>query len=269
MMRQYDERKIMPSKIYQGFVAYERFYPVSHKFQYPVYCYGLDLDELPRIDQSVRFFGYNRRRPVSIHDRDYLDDRPGTIREKLTRILAEKKPGLSVTSVFMITSARYLNYVFNPVSFYYCFDPAGEVCAMAAEVNNTFGERHLYLPEKGSGILNADDPEKYYIDKAFHVSPFNDLEGRYEFSFPKPAKELDIRINLVRDGAVAFSARLWGAATELTSANLMKTMLRHPVAPHLTKPRIFLQAARLFFGKNLKYHNKPEPVSHMTIKRKS
>ena len=80
----------MPSKIYQGFVAYERFYPVSHKFQYPVYCYGLDLDELPRIDQSVRFFGYNRRRPVSIHDRDYLDDRPGTIREKLTRILAEK-----------------------------------------------------------------------------------------------------------------------------------------------------------------------------------
>lgn len=256
------------SIIYQGFVAHERFAPTAHKFQYPVYCYGLDLDELADLDRRIRLFGYNRRRPVSIHDRDYLDDRPGTIREKLTRILAEKKPDLSVASVLMITSARYLNYVFNPVSFYYCLDAEGHVCAMAAEVNNTFGERHLYLPEKGSGTPDANDPEKYYIDKAFHVSPFNNLDGRYEFSFPTPLKELDIRINLIRDGAVAFSARLWGAAMDLTSANLMKTMLRHPVAPHLTKPRIFLQAARLFFGKKLRYHDKPEPTSPMTIKRR-
>jgi cyclopropane-fatty-acyl-phospholipid synthase len=140
---------------------------------------------------------------------------------------------------------------------------------MAAEVNNTFGERHLYLPEKDSGTPDANDPEKYYIKKAFHVSPFNNLDGRYEFSFPKPAKELDIRINLIREGSVAFSARLWGKSIALTSAGLLKLMLRNPAAPHLTKPRIFLQAARLFFGKKLKYHNKPDPVSPMTIKRKS
>lgn len=259
---------MMKSKIYEGLVAHERFYPKAHKFQYPVYCYGLDLDELSALDQSVRLFGYNRGRPVSIHDHDYLDDRPGSIREKLVRILTEKKPDLSVASVMMITSARYLNYVFNPVSFYYCFDATGDVCAMAAEVNNTFGERHLYLPEKGNWTPDADDPEKYYIEKAFHVSPFNNLDGRYEFSFPKPVKELDIRINLIRDGAVAFSARLWGVPVALTSAGLLKTMLRHPVTPHLTKPRIFLQAARLFFGKKLKYHDKPEPVSPMTIKQK-
>jgi len=44
-------------------------------------------------------------------------------------------------------------------------------------------------------------------------------------------------------------------------------MIKHPIVPHLTKPRIFMEAARLYFSKHLKYHDKPDPVSSMTIKR--
>ena len=138
----------MNSKIYLGYVEHERYQPVSHTFRYPIYFYGLDLDELDHLDQKLFFFGYNRLRPASIHDSDYLDERPGSIKDKLLGILQKKDPSIIVSSIFMITSMRYLNYAFNPVSFYYCFDGNDQISAMVVEVNNTFGERHIYIPEK-------------------------------------------------------------------------------------------------------------------------
>ena len=258
----------MNSKLYFGAVEHTRYQPVTHKFSYPIYFYGLDLDELGQLDRKIALFGYNRLRPASIHDADYLDDGPGNIREKLLRMLSQKHPEKTVSSIFMITSARYLNYIFNPVSFYYCFDNDRNITAMVVEVNNTFGERHVYIPEKTENTNPAGEKTTYHDHKAFHVSPFNNLEGEYEFHFSNPASALDIGIDLIRDNDIAFSARLKGTPMELTSAHLIKMMIRHPVVPHLTKPRIFLEAARLYFSKHLTYHKKPDPVSPMTIKQK-
>lgn len=258
----------MNSKLYFGAVEHTRYQPVTHKFSYPIYFYGLDLDELGQLDRKIALFGYNRLRPASIHDADYLDDRPQSIRDKLVRILARQYPQKTVSSIFMITSARYLSYVFNPVSFYYCFDNAHAVTAMVAEVNNTFGERHVYIPEKRKSTDSDGEKTTYHAQKAFHVSPFNNLEGEYEFHFPVPDKTLDVRIDLIRDNDTVFSARLRGTPIPLTSRNLFKMMIRHPVMPHLTKPRIFMEAARLYFSKHLTYHKKPDPVSPMTIKQK-
>jgi len=42
--------------------------------------------------------------------------------------------------------------------------------------------------------------------------------------------------------------------------------LRHPIAPHLSMPRILYEAAKLSFGKKLTYHDKPVPLSPMTIR---
>ncbi len=256
----------MKSKIYEGFVEHTRHRPTVHRFRYPIYVYGLYLDELAQLDRRLPFFGYNRVRPASVHDADYLDAGPGGIREKLMRFLPEDARA-ETASVMLVTSARYLNYVFNPVSFYYCFDAGGAVSAMVVEVNNTFGERHVYVPDADPG---ASTPEsmRYAAKKAFHVSPFNDLEGNYEFLFSPPGDELDVRIHLVKENEPLFEARLWGRGRALTRAGHLRMLARHPAIPHLTKPRIFLEAARLYFLRHLPYHPKPDPVSPMTIRRK-
>jgi uncharacterized protein len=44
--------------------------------------------------------------------------------------------------VFLLTHLRYLGYVFNPVSFYYCYDRVENLELILAEVNNTLGESH-------------------------------------------------------------------------------------------------------------------------------
>ena len=255
----------MKSKLFSGFVEHTRFEPVRHEFRYPLYVYGFDLDELTGLDRNLPLFGYNRFRPVSLHDADYLDEKPGSIKEKLTSFLAADGSEAPVSSVFLITSARYFNYAFNPVSFYYCVNHQGDIVRMAVEVNNTFGERHLYIPRQQDG--HADTGMPYYATKAFHVSPFNNLEGEYEFSFSSLNGDLDIKIKLVREGSEVFTARLWGKPLPLTAANQLKVVLRHPAIPYLTKPRIFMEAARLYLQKHMKYHPKPEPISPMTIKK--
>jgi DUF1365 family protein len=257
----------MKSKIFKGFVEHTRLHPVRHEFHYPLYVYGFDLDELAHLDRSLPLFGYNRFRPVSLHDSDYLNETPGSIKEKLIHFLNADGLDDPVSSIILITSARYLNYAFNPVSFYYCLNASGNVVRMVAEVNNTFGERHVYLLKQQPNQNNKDSQSPYYITKAFHVSPFNDMEGEYEFIFSPPHGDLDIHIRLLREGREAFHARLWGKQMPLTAANLIKLILRHPFVPHLTKPRIFMEAARLYFQKHMKYHPKPDPISPMTIKR--
>jgi len=258
----------MKSVIYRGYVEHQRLEPVRHHFRYPVYGYGLFLEELAELDRRLPFFGYNRLRPVAIHDRDYLTPGRGNIEEKLIDLLRREQTVDRITSILLVTSARYFNHVFNPVSFYYCFGHDGSLEAVVAEVNNTFGERHVYFPKRETDPENPNVPNRYVAEKVFHVSPFNDLRGWYEFFFPVPGKSLAVAINLKKDHKTVFKARLTGQSTPLTSSHLFKTLLKKPMTPHLTLPRILLEAAKLFFFKRMKYHPIPRTDHPMTVIRR-
>lgn len=256
----------MRSCIYLGHVEHHRLKPVQHQFRYPLYVYCLDLDELGELDRSLFLFGHNRFRPVSLFDADYLDRGPGTIREKLFHHLDQRGVRERIRRILLITSARYFNYIFNPVSFYYCLDDAGAQVLVAAEVNNTFGERHLYIPRRSTeGTSRA--PGRYITEKSFHVSPFNSMEGTYDFSFSEAGEELDIRIDLYRKHEKVFEARLRGRHQPLTSAYLARMLLRHPLMPHMTVPRIYREALALHFRQKLPIYSKPLPQSGMTIRK--
>lgn len=254
----------MSSQIFIGKVMHTRLRPVEHAFQYPLYWYSFDLDSLEQLERQVPLFGYNRIRPVAIHDRDYLDDRPGSIREKLLAYLEQAGCSEGITRIVLVTAARFMNYVFNPVSFYYCYDSAGNVRCTVAEVNNTFHERHLYILDSSGKPLKGFE-SRYTVPKAFHVSPFNDMQGDYDFHFSPLNEHLDIRINILRDGEQVFLSRLWGKARPLTTASLVRLLLRYPLHAALSVPRIYWQAARLHYQRKLPVFPKPHPVSDWTI----
>jgi len=234
--------------------------------RYSLYVYALDLDELEQLDQHLPLFGYNRRRPVSLHDGDYLDDGPGSIREKLNARLASKVDVDAIDRVVMVTSPRLLGYVFNPVSFYYCFDLSGGLLATVAEVNNTYGEKHVYTLPATNGNRQGF-PAQFQAEKAFHVSPYNTMGGYYDFSFGDIRRELDISLDLHRDGKHILKAQLLGSAHSLTPWNHLKTLVKNPIIPLLTIPRIYWEAFKLRFKRKLTFHDKPVPSSPMTIRR--
>jgi cyclopropane-fatty-acyl-phospholipid synthase len=247
--------------IYEGTVSHARLEPVAHAFQYPVYFLGVDLDELADLPSAVRLFGYNRFRLLALHDRDYLAPGPGTIKEKLWRLLDQHGLAQDVQRVFLITAARFLHYAFNPVSFYYCYGPGGELRCTVAEVNNTFGERHFYVLDQH---LNGQVPARFQARKDFHVSPFNDREGLYDFSFSAPAPDLAIEVNLQREGRTVFRSQLAGRGVPLTRGSLLRTVARYPLTASLTFPRILAQAGRLYLRRRLPLHPKPPPRSDLT-----
>jgi len=256
----------MKSCIYQGEIQHERLLPVNHSFKYPLYFYCLDLSELSLLERRLPFFGYNRWCLSSIYDSDYLHDHTGSIRQKLVNYLKSNGYRENIQKIMLITSARFLGKVFNPVSFYYCFAKNEKLVCIVAEVNNTFGERHLYI-HKVRQKNPADYPQKFSSSKSFHVSPFNNMEGEYKFQFSEISGKLDIRIRLVWDGEIIFKARLCGHRISLTPLNQVKIILQHPLQPLLTRQRILWEAARLYFIKKLPYYAKPVSHDPMTIQR--
>lgn len=245
------------SLVYHGHVSHQRLEPVEHGFRYPVYAFGLDLDDLPSLQSPL--FGYNRLRPSSLYDADYLERGPGSLRQKLQGHL-ERHGVRGVRRIQLITSARYLGYSFNPVSFYYCWSASDELLACLAEVNNTFGERFLYV------LTEPRPPEpgmlaRYTVPKGFYVSPFNDVEGDYDFHFADPRDRLDIRIRILDRDRVVFRSALQGRARILTPGNHLGTLLHYPVAAAMTVPRIMWQAARLHYQKGLPPVPKPFPAA--------
>jgi cyclopropane-fatty-acyl-phospholipid synthase len=243
-----------------------RVAPTRHAFRYPVLFYSFDLDELAKLNKMGLFAGYNRAGLISLRDEDHLDNRAGSIREKMMRYLREAGCDDGIAKVTLVTSPRYFGRVFNPVSFYFCHRADGSMRCAVAEVNNTFGERHVYVltnPETKNGMIH------FAAKKDFHVSPFNNMDGNYEFAFSESPDEADFRIDLVRDGEVILKTQMKGVASPLTSRSLVRTILSHPVGPLLTVARIHWQAAKLFFGKKMKFFSKPEPRSGITMKTAS
>ena len=256
----------MNSAIGHGRVFHERTAPVRHTFQYPLFVLAVDLAELPQFAASTRWFGHNRRAPFAIHDADYLVDGPGGIREKLDAFLARAGCGDGVEGVTLVTCPRVFGYVFNPVSFYFCHGGDGSLRAAVAEVNNTFGERHLYILGDAARQGEPGAVTRYRSDKAFHVSPFNDMDGHYEFQFGDLREGVDVRVDLWRGDECVFRSGLVAALEPLTGPNLRRTLARQPLAMFKTMPRILAQAARLYFVRRLPVFTKPHPSSAMTIR---
>jgi cyclopropane-fatty-acyl-phospholipid synthase len=255
----------MKSLIYRGEVNHARLAPVQHRFRYPVYFYAFDLDELPALARKNWLFGYNQLRPVALHDKDYLFIGEQPLRDKLEQVLQGQGIQERPARVMLVTAARYFNYVFNPISYFYCYRESGELLCVLGQVNNTFKEMHLYLlvePIKPS----ANGQWIYKNDKQFHVSPFFTRDGYYQFHISQPEQQLDNQIHFYQDDELKLIARIQGRAEPLTSWTLLRTILRYPLSASLTMPRILWQAAKLYWHRRLPVQTKPVPDHAMTIR---
>jgi cyclopropane-fatty-acyl-phospholipid synthase len=262
----------MNSRIYLSHVAHNRFYPTKHEFEYPVTSFLFDLDELPLLNNFL--FGYNRHALLSLWDKDYLSLAPGGIKERLISFILNNSEldVNSIRQILLLTSPRILNYAFNPVSFYFCYTADQKILAMVAEVNNTFGERHLYLlTEKQRVETKGGLDYNYTTQKNFYVSPFFDVKGEYVFNFKDIHKQLDIKVTLAKDDKTVFFARLYCDKQPLpwTSKYILRGILQYPSYAFLNMPRITYEASRLYFSKKLPLVKRPEPAGLHTVKRRS
>lgn len=257
----------MNSQIFTGEVSHGRRWPCEHRFSYPVYFYRLDLDELPELNRTLPGFGYNRFSVVRIDDNDYLWRGNEPLKEKISGVLDKIGYTESIGRIELVGFARYFNLIFRPVSFFFCYDPAGRCQLVLTEVHNTFGETHLYVLQKPTPHSKS---LVFEIPKAFHVSPFFDRNGSYTVRFNDTRDNMDIAITLTKPECGSnpvFFARLTGKAEPLTAQSLRRTVLKYPFNALLNMPRIIRQAVTLSFRKKLPIFPRPTPDSEFTMRK--
>lgn len=251
----------MRSRVVWGSVAHWRKSPREHSFTYPVFTLELDLDELPTLAIAPGLFAYNKRAVLTVRTSDYLEGE-GTLREKVERVLRQHGRSDKPARITLVTSPRYFGYVFNPVSFFACFDSDERVIGLITQVNNTFGDTHVYP-------LVCDPtpmPAVWRFSKGFFVSPFFNMEGTYEVALESEGAAPHIRVDLHRDGDKVFAASLRGDGKMMSKGQLLKTLIKFPFSLLLTMPRIHLQAMKLYFKARANVYTRPEPTSAYTIR---
>jgi DUF1365 family protein len=232
------------SAVYTGTLVHARRQPTRHVFRYPVSYWLFDLDELPELERRLRLFSVNRPNVVSLRDQDHFAGAA-----PLKQAVLEVAGDTTIERVLMLAQPRVLGYVFNPVSFYWCYGRDGSLACMVAELNNTFGER---LPE----VLHGPQL-RYEHRKRLHVSPFFGLDQSYEYAFSQPGGEIWARIHVRDDdGARPLTAVLHGRRRELTDRSLAALLLRYPLQPMQVIALIHFEALRLWL-KRVPFHHKP------------
>jgi DUF1365 family protein len=237
---------VVNSAIYTGTLVHARRAPRRNVFRYPFSAFLVDLDEVHELERRVRLFSYNRPNVVTLRDADHFDGSP--LKDAVIALAGDT----SIERVLMLAQLRVCGYVFNPVSFYWCYRGDGSLACMVAELNNTFGER---LPEvlRGPAL-------RYEHRKRLHVSPFFGLDQSYDYAFSQPGDEVWARIHVHDDdGSRPLTAVLHGRRRELTNAALRRMLLRYPLMPLQVITLIHWQALRLWV-KRVPFHHKPDFV---------
>ena len=251
----------MKSKVVWGDVAHWRGAPKEHSFSYPVFTFAFDIDELPTLSIGPRLLAYEKRAVFSVRADDYLEG-AGSLREKVERVLRQHGKADPPARITLFTSPRYFGYVFNPVSFFACFDGNDNVIGLITQVNNTFGDTHVYPLVCDSSPM----PVVWRFPKGFFVSPFFNMEGTYEVALESEGDGPSIRVDLHREGKKVFAAHLAGVAKVLSRAQLIATLRKFPITALLTMPRIHGQAMQLYFKARATVYTRPEPASVYTIR---
>lgn len=234
------------SAVYEGWVRHRRFEPVEHSFRYRLFLMYLDLDELPGVLDPYPGWSARRRALARFRREDYLGDPGRPLAECARDLVAERTGERPGGPVRLLTGLRYLGHAFNPVSFYYCFDPGGErVRAVVAEVENIpWGERHAYVLDRGerTGTVLSDE-----LEKSLHVSPLMSMDQTYSFRATEPGDRLAVHIESRprEQQGRTFDATLGLRRRELSRPLLSGLLARYPAASLQVVAKIYLQAARL------------------------
>ncbi len=227
---------------------------IRNAFRYSVDYILLDAENTSK---GPSLFSRNRGNVTSLHDGDH-GGAPGQGRGAawVRHILGDH--GLSQPDrILLLAQPRFWGHVFNPVSFWLCYTD-DDLTVVIAEVTNTFGERHSYLCHHADlRPIRAED--SLTATKIFYVSPFQPIEGGYEFRFDIRTDRIGIWIDYKQDNG-GLIATLTGRRAPLTNTSILRAAWRRPMGSRRVLGLIHWQAVKLWW-KNARYRVRPTPPS--------
>ena len=244
----------MNSQWLEGSVRHRRKQPIKHEFQYDTGMLALDLDEWDRITDTSPLFSLERFNWLSLRRSDYFQPESGDLGDAVRHHVEQATGWRPDGPIELITHPRYFGYVFNPVSFYFCYR-AGErsiegavPTVILAQISNTpWHERHVYClePEHGGANDKGWQSERFEFSKRFHVSPFNGMDQHYQWTFSFRGRDLRIHMNVLEADKKHFDATLVVRRTLLTRKGVHRSLRKFPVEAIKVTAGIYWHALKL------------------------
>lgn len=218
---------ITNSGILEAKIYHKRHQPVNYEFLHSLFFLALNLNDLYG-NIKTKLFSINRLNLFSVFWKDYgfesFDDPKSYIFNVLKNAKLETE---CIEDILLISLPKVVGYSFNPTSFWLCFNKKKELCAVLAEVNNTFKERHGYLCfNKNLSPIKKTD--YIFHKKILHVSPFCETKGYYIFSFDIDLNKMNITIDYYeKEKKKIISTSIRGTRKILSDRNLIKYFFKY------------------------------------------
>ncbi|MEL6452271.1 MAG: DUF1365 domain-containing protein [Pseudomonadota bacterium] len=226
---------------------------IANAFRYSVDYMLLDAEAEVT---TPRLFARNGRAVMALDDIDHGGAPRAGRGAPWAREVLQAHQVTGVTKIELLAQPKVLGHVFNPVSFWLCRRADGALIAVIAEVTNTFGDRHSYLVNHADlRPIAADD--RMTATKIFHVSPFQPIDGGYEFRFDIRDDRIGVWIDYTR-GQGGLIATLTGQRCPLTNASVLRAVLRRPFGSRRVLALIHWQAIKLWW-KRATFRARPVP----------
>lgn len=211
----------------------------------------LDLEEIDFAFAQRWLWSAGRRNVAQFRRSDYLGPAELPLAEAVRRRVEKATGRRPLGPIRVLTHLRYFGYVFNPVSFYFCFAANGTtLTAIVAEITNTpWKERHAYvLPVEAAQVRGR--ALHWGFPKSFHVSPFMPMAREYAWSVTSPGADLLVHIEVLHEGRREFDATLALKRRPLNGASLARVLWRYPLMTAQVIGAIHWQALRLWVKRN-------------------
>ena len=214
----------------RGTVAHRRMRPFTYAFEHRTTPWLVDASDpnaaFPRWLQPV----------LRIRSRDHLGEGDAPLLSKVRAWLVDNDIAWSAHTVRVLVNARTFGHVFDPLTTYFCFDARGRLEGILAEVHNTYGGQHCYA-------LSAP---RDVVEKAFYVSPFFEVRGRYEIRVRLSEHDVAVAIGLTQDGHRVFTGSVHGRLVPATRSAVLRAFVRDPFAPQRVSLLIRWHGVRLW-----------------------
>jgi DUF1365 family protein len=295
--------EVPKARIFPCQTTHARIFPKRHAFVYSYLQYGV-----PIVPTGSTYSGFDFPSGedqelgtwwLRVRAEDYLERGNGAcgFYWKLKNFLrAQHVEDAEWSYAYLVTAPRFFGYAFNPVSFWYIYDCEHQLKRMILEVNNTFGERRLYLldgsspaspprtPDSQQSPVTEEaepdllgGPKPNFTDvwmKDFHVSPFNSRKGSYALKalnpFPSvnyetPTIDNTITLKSSKDHA-KLVARLHSTGKALDPDQLgflgtLRFVWGWWWVGLVTSPRIIREAFKLYTKRKLHVWFRPEVLT--------
>ena len=241
---------MLQNSLYTGLVTHTRVHPLYHNFKYKMLWYCLDLDRLTSFFERLKFHAYDKFNLISFHQKDYENTDSNTdLKTAVQQIILENTGQHFHGKIFILTQLRFLGFVFNPVTFYFCFDEQDQLKYTIAYITNTpWNEKKPYVFSRDIAESHKCEriEHKTEFKKAFHISPFNPMDMHYQWQFYLEPNKIEINMDCYQGANLAMNAHMKLSQQPIAARRAFTIPLTYPFQGIKVLGGIYWQAFKLW-----------------------